>query len=245
MGHKRAVVYKKRRITYEEDVSDRDEGDRELKDDEDEINPYEDIKLVDLLAPITHPSQVPTHPAISRSFKSTITVTLAKRALEVICDEQENVVKFSKLMSVFLGDDPSFLLHDKLNLPLLEGRRNSTGKSEGELDDTNSRRTRHQTLQELDPFFALPQVNVDRNYGISPENAEETRQLTQIAQQRLEEFIRCMVQIRSGLLRADRFTNQLYRWCKEMNGEDDLDDDIARDPLTGPPVPISNEDEDQ
>lgn len=79
--------------------------------------------------------------------------------------------------------------------------------------------TRHQTTNELEPFFALPKLEVDRDFGFSPEIAQDTRQLAQIAAQRGEEFIRSLYKIRGGLLRADRFRAQVYKWCREVGGD--------------------------
>ncbi|ANB16030.1 Rxt2p [Sugiyamaella lignohabitans] len=268
MDHKRAVIYKKRRVIYqsENETSDRENTEEEDEDEEDiEDSPYDDIKLDDLLAPIESPEQIVTHPAISRTYTSNTLKYMSMRALDIINQEQEHVVKLAKLMSAFLGDDPSYLLADKLNLPQynetgeeedefvrFEGSRNgsvnggagNTGTSAGIASTSSNglvktedpsladkRITRTQSTMEIDPFFALPQINIDQNFGILPENAEETRQLTQIAQQRMEEFIRCMTNVRSGLLRADRYRNKVYLWCQQMNGGDELPESIVSDPL--------------
>jgi hypothetical protein len=238
-GRKRAVVYKKRHPIYEGD--DEAEEIDMLDDGEDEINPYEEIKLVDLLAPIGHPAEIPYHPAISKTFESTTLRTMAARALEIIVEENKHVVKFAKLMSVFLGDDPSYILSEDMNLPEFDDTDDQPGvlkNEEEETDEQSNRRiTRNQISQEQDPFFALPQVNIDRDFGIPKDEAEETRQLTQIAQQRSEEFLRCMVNIRNGILKADRYKRNVYRWAKSMAGDDDLEFEI------GPDIPDDKEED--
>lgn len=228
-GKKRAVVYKRKRPIYEEDDLIEEEVDM-LDDGEDEINPYEEIKLVDLLAPIGHPSEIPFHPAISRTFTSNTLKVISTKALEIIVEENKHVVKFAKLMSVFLGDDPSYILSADMNLPDFDIEEEKAPKTEEDTEEQSNRRiTRNQILQEQDPFFALPQINIDRDFGIPKDEAEETRQLTQIAQQRSEEFLRCMVNIRSGILRADRYRRNVYRWSKAMAGEDDYDFEVGQD----------------
>lgn len=265
-GAKRAVIYKKRRTVYD------DMEEEEIEDlDEDEESPYDEIKLETLLAPITNPSQVTTHPALRQTYTSSILANLAERTLDIICEEQKYVVKLAKLMSVFLGDDPSYLMAENLHLPELPDdppqRANSSapttnttnnndntvpsstnnvgnGTVGDQPDDESAQQsgrrmvTRQQAHNEMDPFFAPPEIQVDGTLGISHEHAEETRQLTQIVQQRMEEFIRNMTSIRSGILRADRIRNQVYAWCREVGGGDELDDMIANDPETGPPVVI-------
>jgi hypothetical protein len=249
-GHKRPIIYKRRKTIYEEDLEQGDEGEEDGDEDEDEEeNPYADIKLSDLLSPITHPSQLPTHPAISRTYTSETLRILARQALDTIVEEQKHVVKLSKLMAVFLGDDPSYLNIEKLNLPIYDDGSaddNGTVKEEatnGTVNEANgdvngngsgpaTRRmtTRNQASSEMDPFFAPPQIHVDRDFGVSNESAEETRQLAQIVQQRMEEFVRSMVAVRGGLTRAQRQKRQVYRWCLEMAGEDDLYWEIGPDP---------------
>ncbi len=143
-------------------------------------------------------------------------------------------------MSIFLGDDPSFLLPENLNLPdynhykvdedtlgsLMENNENQTDTEENNLIRKATKLLKPKSEEDEDNndnFFGLPQLPFDPNFGISPEAAEETRQLTQIALQRNEEFIRCMMKLRSSLTHADRIRDRVFRWCKEMNG--DVDDE--------------------
>jgi hypothetical protein len=252
LGHKLAVVYKKSKLT---DSSNSNNIDKSTKnntkkvDVEEEV--YKDIKLGDLLAPVSHPSEVPSHPAISRAFDGKTIRVLSRHALEIITEEQKHAVQFARLMSVFLGDDPTYRRSNMLNLPIYnhldgvkdpakEAAEEDNNKTENgavvaeavKKEETRARRpsTRGQSAQEEDAFFALPQFKIDRDYGIRPEDAEDTRQLTQIAQQRSEEFIRCMNKVRFGLLRAERYQRQVYKWCKEMAGEKEDDDglDLAK-----------------
>lgn len=105
----------------------------------------------------------------------------------------------------------------------------SSGRSK-----TNKKKpaTTEEEEEEDDPFFGLPQIIIDRDYGIKTEEADDARQLTQIAQQRSEEFIRCMVKVRKGLLKAERYQDKVFRWCKEMAGEDDDSDGMENHNIT-------------
>ncbi|GME95775.1 unnamed protein product [Ambrosiozyma monospora] len=72
-----------------------------------------------------------------------------------------------------------------------------------------------------DPFFKLPQFKRDFDFGVKKvEDAEESRQLIQIALQRNEEFIRSLTTIRNGFIRAERLKNNIYKWCKEIDETD-------------------------
>ncbi|KAG5354934.1 hypothetical protein CJU89_6745 [Yarrowia sp. B02] len=210
-GVRRPVLYKRRRRDDNDDDDDENDENDENDDDgdDDDSNPYRGIQLEEILAPLTHPADLPHHKSMARTMTSTTLRTLSTRALDVICQEQKHVVQFMKLMSVFLGDDPSYILADNMHLPDYD-------MEEGE---DAPRRTRQLATQEVDPFFALPQIPYDRDFGINRDAAEETRQLTQIALQRCEEFIRCITSVRMGLLRADRFRGQVYRWSKEMGDQ--------------------------
>lgn len=165
--------------------------------------------------------------------------------MEVISEEHKNAVQFSRLMSVFLGDDPEYRRSNMLSLPIynhLDGledpatkpeQANGTTKVKAEEQPPQqgrrpSTRTQTAALQDMDPFFALPQFSIDRDYGIRPEEAEDTRQLTQIAQQRSEEFIRCMTKVRYGLLRAQKYQSKVYKWCQEMAGIEDESDGMEQ-----------------
>ena len=238
-GQRRAVVYKRRKTVLDEEDQHEAAYD-ESEEEEEEENPYNSIKLNELLAPVSHPSQLPSHAAISQTYKSNSINILAARALEVITEEQKRAIQLSKLMSVFLGDDPSYILSERLNLPAYnlddeeneekeqdevknEGLVNGNGKENGEADGHVRRIiTRNQAIIEssVDPFFEAPQIKIDRDFGVPREESDQTRQLVQIAQQRSEEFIRCMTSVREGLLRAQRRKRQVYKWCLETAGQE-------------------------
>lgn len=182
---------------------------------------------------------------------------LARHSMDIINEEHKNAVQFARLMSAFLGDDPAYRRSNMLSLPAynhLDGLEdpskpkppteahgdtngNTNGNANGSTNGTKIKgeepprrrpSTRNQTQQDIDPFFAAPQFQIDRDYGISAGEAEETRQLTQIAQQRSEEFIRCMTKVRYGLLRAERYQSKVLKWTQEMAGEEDDSDGMEQ-----------------
>lgn len=261
-GRKRAVVYKRQRTSYRNPF--RNQEKEYEQEEEDEDNPYEGVNLQDLLAPITNPADLPSHPSMARAFTSRTIRQLARRAMDIVNEEHKHAVQFSRLMSVFLGDDPTFLKVEKLNLPIYDHLNGITSSDDGPENRINGLgatsaafvaqnaaqksangsgplnvlknknapsvlkskvgKTVEQLAVDLDPFFGLPQINSDRDYGIKADDAEDARQLTQIAQQRSEEFIRCMNKVREGLLRAERYQTKVYKWCREMAGDEDDSD---------------------
>src|SRR5579862_3633282 len=61
--------------------------------------------MVDLLIPLSHPSELVTHPALVRIFKSNKLHVLAEQALDSIRAEHDHMTKLSRLLSVLLGDE--------------------------------------------------------------------------------------------------------------------------------------------
>lgn len=198
------------------------------------------LNWIDLLAPITHPSQVPAHPAISRAFTNKNLNVLSTRALDIINEEHKNAVQFARLMSVFLGDDTEFFRANTASLPLYDhlNQLNDPSAPSAEAKETNGNGKSVSVKAEassvtrknddMDPFFAPPRLLVDRLDGVKPDDIEASRQLTQIAQQRCEEYIRCMTKVRYGLLKAERYQNQVFRWCQEMAGIEDNSDGMEQ-----------------
>ncbi|KAK9466616.1 RXT2-like protein [Lipomyces arxii] len=243
----------------------------------DEDDPYADIDLEAILSPIGHPSELPTHPGISRAYTRTTLSTLARRALDLICTEQKQLTQINRLLAAFLGDDPSYIRDHNLNLPEMydhdgermlseiDANQNGTatgngngngvangkasafadgvkseqqeyngnganGRNENENQHEDSelkeatlhptrRVTRNQSANEEEDFFALPKLEIDRDFGFPADTAQDIRQLAQMAAQRGEEVIRSLYKIRSGLLRADRFRAKVYKWCREVGGD--------------------------
>jgi len=70
--------------------------------------------MVDLLIPLSHPSELVTHPALVRIFKNNKIHVLAEQALESIRAEHEHMTKLSRLLSVLLGDEP---INEESELP--------------------------------------------------------------------------------------------------------------------------------
>lgn len=190
-----------------------------------EDDPYLQIDLLSLLAPIQQPSELVNRDSISKTYKSNVLRRLAQQAIEIIEKEQDTVIQLSSLLDIFLCEDTSQLLEAKLQLPVYEHNFNNTKEEETNEDeeiDLDKRITRRQSIQETsDPFFALPTLTMDPDFGLNQEDAEEARQLSQIALQRNEEFIRNLMNLRNGLSRAQYVKEKLFNWAKELNGDPD------------------------
>ncbi|KAI5855631.1 RXT2-like protein [Tricharina praecox] len=71
---------------------------------------------------------------------------------------------------------------------------------------------------EIDPFFFPPDYKVDRDNGLPPAEAEETRRLLSAAVQRQDEFLRGLKKVHDGLLRAESMRKKVWDWCRTMEG---------------------------
>lgn len=230
---KRSVVKRRRIDTYnynynpEQDPLPTDHDVYEGFDPEDD-DPYAQIDIEKILSPMTHPSDIVARPSIARTYNSDVLKHLAQQAIETIEKEQNTVIQLSKLLDILLGEDSNLLLENELQLPeydhnLVGSKPQGEQQSEENLD-LDKRVTRRQSTQEVDPFFALPNIAIDTNYGLNPEDAEEARQLSQISLQRSEEFIRNLTSLRNGLVRAQTLKEKLLQWGKEINGDPDESD---------------------
>lgn len=74
---------------------------------------------------------------------------------------------------------------------------------------------------EIDAFFFPPDYSVDRDFGLPPAEAEDTRCLLSTAVQRQDEFLRGLGKVRDGLLRAERLRKGVWGWCRAMEGTRD------------------------
>jgi hypothetical protein len=81
---------------------------------------------------------------------------------------------------------------------------------------------------EVDPFFYPPNYHVDRDYGLSPNEAEETRRLLSAAVQRQDEFLRGLKKVQHGLLRAENLRQKVWEWCRTMEGMKDYHEHLAK-----------------
>ncbi|KAL2043383.1 hypothetical protein N7G274_003689 [Stereocaulon virgatum] len=96
---------------------------------------------------------------------------------------------------------------------------------------------------EIHPLFLIPQAAFpDKDFGLPPSEADETRRMLTMYVQKQEEVCRGAERIYDGLLEADRKRKTVFKWCKaeghvgEMSdGEDwydkdewDLDDDLRK-----------------
>ncbi|EWC43973.1 hypothetical protein DRE_01325 [Drechslerella stenobrocha 248] len=82
----------------------------------------------------------------------------------------------------------------------------------------------YEIVNSTSPWFFPPARDEEaRSFGLSAQEAEETRQLLLLAVQKEEEFIRGLERVRSMLLKANRQRKEVWNWCR-ADGAPDLSD---------------------
>lgn len=151
--------------------------------DEDDENPLKRLKISDILAPLAHPSELVTHPAISKTFRLNCFSTMAADLIQLIETEQNTLNDLNKLLQVLDGEDWFYLLEENMGLPeydhgldetvtarkkaqekAQQEEAQSEPKEEQKEDDRNENKriTRMASATPdndvTDPFFALPRT---------------------------------------------------------------------------------------
>ena len=220
----------KRKWNAEHGVND-DDNESETSDSDpgsDDDHPLKKIRLSEILAPLTHPSELVTHTAILKTYKLPVFTNLANNLIHLIEVEQNNLNWLNKLLQVLNGEDWYYVLEDKMGLEKYDHGLNDDGKSteNGNDDQGDDKRiTRSTNLLEVnDPFFALPETfkryeAFQTRLTEEPEDParEELINYLQVSIQRQHEYIKNLTQLRNGLVRADRLKQALLKWAKEMH----------------------------
>ncbi|QLQ78894.1 hypothetical protein HG537_0B02420 [Torulaspora globosa] len=206
-------------------------------DDEEEVDLSKLVDVRKILTPISSLADVTRHDAVRRTFESGTLRDLSFQTSILIEKEQNSVIRYARLLELFLGEHPEPLREDVLKLPMYDHNLKlpdeDNAEEEGKEDAEEQRDTTERDIDGEDPFFALPRVGGPEallkllpsiNSPEVAEEAETTRQLAQIALQRNQEFIRNLQTIRSALVKANRVKERILSWSREYTGyaEDDV-----------------------
>ncbi|KAG5437365.1 hypothetical protein PCANB_000796 [Pneumocystis canis] len=194
-------------------------------------------KIVKLLAPIVHPSDLPKHWTYRKSLTRSCLENLASQLLDAIAEEREYSTKLSKLLFILLGDDRTIQMEfcinektdieEKIDVTMTQGEMESEGKSiatseaipikklitsEGALPPTHQT----QSFIEIQSASNAPLLLELNHYmGLTQNDANDLRRLLQSALDRSNEYIKCLTQVRNGIIRAERLIKKVFEWCVE------------------------------
>lgn len=207
-------------------------------------NPLKRMRLSEILSPLGHPSEIATHPAISRTYKLTCLPRIASDLIELIEVEQNTLNHLNKLLRVLNGEDWFNILEENLGLPKYDHgldeqeKKTQVASANGDARFDGSPLVEHKEEISLaqsenlveDPFFALPKslmtyeaqqrLQLEEMGNETVESLETVLQdlinYLQLSIQRQQEYIKNLTCIRNGVIKADRYRGDLHRWGKEM-----------------------------
>jgi hypothetical protein len=99
-------------------------------------------------------------------------------------------------------------------------RMQTRARAQAKSDNTASSRTRSASPASwnppvVHPLYLMPaSAYPDRNFGLPPGEAEETRRMVTLYTQKQEEVCRSAEKLYVGLLKADRMRKTVFKWCK-------------------------------
>lgn len=231
---------------YENGIMESKEKTGDQEQSNDEIDLHKLVNVREILTPIASLSDVVNKKSVSRTFQNKVINDLSLKTVLLIEKEQSSVNRYSKLLDLFLGDYPKPLHESALklkdydhNLTLPEDDDENSNQSN--ITKSEDKEARDAKLKEAvatteeDPFFALPQISNKDGLNLLKENKtdnnntniseseqmELSRQMTQIALQRNEEFIRNLLKIRNFLDKSTRIRERVLAWGKESAGVQD------------------------
>lgn len=216
---------KRRWLEYYRTENDSDsyvssEGDNESESDEDDENPLKKLRLSEILAPLAHPSEIITHPAISKTYRLTCLSSLASDLIDLIEVEQNTLNHLNKLLLVLDGEDWFYLLEENMGLPFYDhgldetateknketenlqkekettanGALKMNGTSNGEPENNIKQEEGH--IKVTDPFFSLPQTlaKYEAYQQKQLEEAEADGDELEVIQQDLVNYLQVSIQ---------------------------------------------------
>lgn len=107
-GYQRAIISRNPILIddegYEIDSDDDQDYIQDVADTAAEFNPYANVRLENILAPLTSVTDLPTHPTLSRSYTTTTLTDLAKQGLNIMQKENAALWKVKHLQTKLVGD---------------------------------------------------------------------------------------------------------------------------------------------
>ncbi|KAI1211331.1 RXT2-like protein [Annulohypoxylon truncatum] len=107
-GYQRAIISRNPVLIddegYEIDSDDDQDYIQDVTDTAAEFNPYANVRLENILAPLTSVTDLPTHPTLSRPYTSKTLTDLAKQGCNIMQKENAALWKVKHLQTKLVGD---------------------------------------------------------------------------------------------------------------------------------------------
>lgn len=176
-------------------------------------DPYHDIDIDELLAPISHPAEF-----LRRSCRKSLQLcldSLARQLLDTISEERAYNILLSKLLFFLLGDYTSVNMASHLKFQeTKETTQLSTDQTMAKTSPLETEVSQSISCQ-LPPFIDFSSTMNDtlllcHQMGLSQTDINDLRKLLQSALDRSMEYIRCLIYVRNGIIHAQRLMKKVY-----------------------------------
>lgn len=156
-----------RAVASELETDTDSEGGSDAENDDENESPFKRLRVSEILAPLAHPLELVTHPAISKTYKSTCLSTLALDLINLIEIEQGTLNHLNKLLQVLDGEDWYYLLEENMGLPVYDHGLDETitAAQKKKTEDENSKEKGEQLS--LATSGAAAAADVDENKRIT------------------------------------------------------------------------------
>lgn len=112
------------------DLSSESDEESETEDE----NPLKRLCLSEILAPLSHPSELATHPAISKTYKLPCLAALASDLIALIEVEQNTLNHLNKLLQVLSGEDWFYQLDENMEIPAYDHGLDESANKKAEVE---------------------------------------------------------------------------------------------------------------
>ncbi|KAF2145472.1 uncharacterized protein K452DRAFT_283823 [Aplosporella prunicola CBS 121167] len=179
-GYQRRIVARNPpRIDEDGDEIEGYDSDESLEGSVAEDNPYGEIHLEELLAPLTSAADLHTHPSMSIPYYSTHLTELAINARDSLQREEKNLWRAKGIMKKLLGDDNWFPVgmletdwdRQVLETPVAPG----AGNSAGSLDALSWEQTSNPVLAPDETHIETPRPASGQAENTAQQQDEDTR----------------------------------------------------------------------
>ncbi|CAB4256636.1 similar to Saccharomyces cerevisiae YBR095C RXT2 Subunit of the histone deacetylase Rpd3L complex [Maudiozyma barnettii] len=135
-------MHKRMKFFPEEKSSKNGLGDED-EDEVEEIDLNDLVNVREILTPIASLSDISNRPTVARTFNNSILQNLSQQTVLMVEKEQNSIIRYNRILEVFLGDFPE-PLYEK-NLKLKKYNHNLTLPDEEEDGETNNQGSRSTT----------------------------------------------------------------------------------------------------
>ncbi|CAI5759615.1 unnamed protein product [Candida verbasci] len=165
---------RRKRKWNDEEVGSEEESESESESEEEAL--IDQNKIIELLSPLNHPSEIISHPAISKTYRSETLSKLSMESISLIEIEQNNLNWLNKLLHVLNGEDWFYLLEENLGLQEYDDLDDKKdGKKDGKKDDKEKNEIKNGITKDRNEEKEEKEENDDKEEGKQAETSDNSK----------------------------------------------------------------------